>query len=335
MENKDKQYCPDTDIMRILCSFLVVLLHTVTYSSGIGRMDEKTAHIINVLCRGSLPVFIMVSGRYMLDKDRTFSQVIRKSVRTLCIMLAASLVYLCFGCVFCGFRPQGIAQIAEYLLTEPVHLWYMYTAVCLYIFTPFIRVFIKNASERCIRAAIAVCLFLGSAVYIPLSYGDFYILEKIAAKCHMDFQTAFIGCYMLGFYMYRYRVSRICGYIIYAAGTAASAAALLPESDMLISFFAPNVLAQSAALFLGVKELCARIRINGAAARTLHRLSGCTMFVYLFHPLVLRLAVPHTTRMLGGAAAVLLALAVSAVCAVCPACLSAIRGNADMRTSDD
>lgn len=144
---------PDTDIMRILCSFLIVLLHTVTYAAELGRMEKDTAHTINVLCRCALPIFIMISGRYMLSRDRSVRDVTIKSGKTLFMMLVTSFVYLCGEYIFFGFRLSNAEDAVSYLITEPIHLWYLYASVCLYIFTPIIRVFCKE----CFKEANGIC----------------------------------------------------------------------------------------------------------------------------------------------------------------------------------
>lgn len=305
---------PDTDIMRILCSFLIVLLHTVTYAAELGRMEKDTAHTINVLCRCALPVFIMISGRYMLSRDRSVREVTIKSGKTLFMMLVTSFVYLCGEYIFFGFRLRNAEDAVSYLLTEPIHLWYLYASVCLYIFTPIIRVFVKNASKRQMEFAIAVCLFIGSILYIPLHDAKSGLLEIVISKCHIDCSTAFFGCYMLGFYFHRFKIPASAVKLLYAAGLIALIFSEAADKEAFLSFFAPNVIAQSAALFMLIQECCGKFHFKPSAKKLTFIFSGCTLWVYLFHLLVLKIFMYYTSFSFNFVSAAAAALLTCAVC---------------------
>lgn len=54
-----KQYDTDTEVMRIIAAFFVVMIH----ASGLGSFS---AVVYNSVARFSVPVFVIISGYYLL-----------------------------------------------------------------------------------------------------------------------------------------------------------------------------------------------------------------------------------------------------------------------------
>ena len=72
-------------MLRLLASFAVALLHSAAARmSGRGPRDETGAWLpclLNALCRFGVPVFVMISGRYMLASECGIRRAVRKAVR--------------------------------------------------------------------------------------------------------------------------------------------------------------------------------------------------------------------------------------------------------------
>lgn len=175
--------------------------------------------------------------------------------------------------------------------------------------------------------AIAVCFFLGSILYIPLNDTKSGLLEIVISKCHIDCSTAFFGCYMLGFYFHRFKIPALAVKLLYAVGLIALIFSEAADNEAFLSFFALNVIAQSAALFMLIQECCGKFHFKPSAKKLTFIFSGCTLWVYLFHLLVLKIFMYYTSfsfNFVSAAAAALLtyavciaaALAFSSFCAV-------------------
>ena len=52
----------DADVMRVLAAFFVVVIHVAASSGGV---------VYNCIARFSVPVFVILSGRYMLARKRS------------------------------------------------------------------------------------------------------------------------------------------------------------------------------------------------------------------------------------------------------------------------
>jgi surface polysaccharide O-acyltransferase-like enzyme len=120
----------------------------------------------------------------------------------------------------------------------------------------------------------------------------------IISNTKAPYTLGFIFLYLLGAYLHKYGIgSKFCRLLLYAGGLLGVVVTifgtwLLPgfglPSDLLISFFAPNVMVSAAAFFVFIQQFCSAVPAMPQTLRGfIHKLAGCTMGVYVIHPLVL------------------------------------------------
>lgn len=294
----DKSYDIDTALMRVIASFFVVLIH----SSGIQTVSQI---LCNSVSRFSVPVFVMVSGYYMLSHQPDTRKIVRKSIRLFVLMIAWSGFYYCYD-VICNQRaPSGLIDLLQYLFTQPVHLWYLYAAITLYLFTPILYIFCKNAAYKDWCYALGLTFFFGSLVIIALRSGVFPVLTTIVDKMKVPYTLGFIFLYLLGGFFRKYgigrRDTRLLLYLLGLLGIAATfIGTLLAKkyglpNDLFFSFFAPNVIASAAAFFVFVKQFWGAHPIQSRPIQGfLRRLGDATLGIYLLHPVFAMILQKHT-----------------------------------------
>lgn len=284
-------YDSDTDIMRIVAAFFVVMIHVSGISSKAGIFYDSIA-------RFSVPVFVIISGYYMLAHRTSGGSIAKKCVRLLLVMAAWSGIYFGYG-LYVGSRSySGVADMLTYILTEPMHLWYMYAAAVLYLFTPLLYVFCENASKKEYLYALMITFIFGSVAATALRFGCFPLLAAIIDKMKVAYMLGFVCLYLFGGYVRKHGVSEArTRAVLYACGVLGAAATFLGtlalsvssfNADLLLSFFAPNVVAAGAAFFVFIKQLYMRFPLKSETSRAvLHEVAGCTLGIYLLHPLVM------------------------------------------------
>ena len=335
--------------MRIIAAFFVVMIHVSGIASRAGIFYDSIA-------RFSVPVFVIISGYYMLARPVSCGRAFQKAGRLILLMLIWAAIYLAYGLYTGGFEFTGLtaaarlSEAAAFLFTRPVHLWYMYAAAALYIFTPCLYVFCKNATKAEYIYGLCLCFVLGCVVTTALRSGQLPLFSEIMDKSKAPYLLGFIFLYLFGGYIGKYgrpqaklrRVFYILGILgvlatIFGtlvltgfAGEGSGAAGLgkfwqpaafaeaIP-ADLLLSFFAPNVVLAATAFFLALKKAPRSFRGEGdgsgaelcgeAAGKStlrlrsmLHELSGCTLGIYLMHPLILRILQDFTSVFSGLAA---------------------------------
>lgn len=282
----------DTDLMRIVAAYFVVLLHCASDSAAVSVF-------YNGISRFSVPVFVLISGYYMLHRQRAVGTLLRKAAQMLGLMVLCSLLYYGYERITGARSFQGLGGMLRYLLTEPVHLWYLSAAAALYAMTPVLYVFCQHTSKALYEYALFFCFFFGCVITTLLRTDRFELLELFMDQTKLPSLLGFVFLYLAGGYFDRYALSRAgtricCGLGIAGTLVTAAGAQLLCRmghgTEVLTSFFAPNVALSGVAFFLGMQMLLRRYSIQSApAAAVIHGTAGLTLAVYLLHPMMLSL----------------------------------------------
>lgn len=275
----------DTNIMRIVAAFFVVLLHSVGESDGANL-------VISCICRFSVPVFVLISGRYLLHGERKLGYFLRKSLHFLLLILCWSAIFYIYHRII-GTLPD--VSLPVYLLTQPIHLWYLWMIACLYLLTPILSVFVNSAKKEIFIYALVITALLGSPLTVMLRSGRFELLAELMDKTKLPTQLGFIFLFLLGDYLQRYepKLPFAAWLAIFAAGTGFTIAGTLYLSRggtadyLLLSFFSPGAMAAAVGFFGMCEKLFREKEISAARSARIGALASATLGVYLMHPLIL------------------------------------------------
>jgi len=255
----------DADTMRIISSFFVVMLHAASANTAadVYSCEFIVPCFFNAISRFSVPVFVMISGRFMLAKEPDIRWCIKKAFRTVILLLLWGTAYWIYGLFAKGFESVSFQSAVIQILTQPVHLWFFYAITALYLFTPILAVFAQNSSKRQIEYALVLTFIFGSIITILLRTAHAKLLAIIIEKMKIGYTLGFVWCYLLGYYIYHFDIQIKLRYL-YITGVICTAATFLGTvflsqlagcpNDFLLSFFAPNVLLSSAVFFWAVKQ---------------------------------------------------------------------------------
>ena len=290
MAEKPRSFDSDIDLMRLLAAYFVVVIHAT------GAVTPGSA-LLTSLARFSVPLFVIISGYFMLRRPPEGRALANRILRLLALMLFWSAIYYLYFRL-CGQPYAGLRAAAVYLLTQPVHLWYLYAAAVLYLFTPVFFVFAENAGRRLWQYCLALCFFFGAVVTMLLRTGWFPTLALIVDKMKLPYLLGFPFLYLLGGYVYRFSLSprsRRMIYLLGALGAAATAAAewlLCRRTGVLdplpLSFFSPGAILPAMAVFTALHYGLQKRPLRGEGTKAaLHEAAGCTLGAYLVHPLLL------------------------------------------------
>lgn len=284
------------DRLRLLACFGVVMLHS-SYGAGIGDLA------LNALFRFSVPVFVIVSGYFLLSGP--VSNIWGKIFRLFLKMVLCSGIYLLYSLHRGNPLPD---QPLRYLLTEPIHLWYLYATMGLYLLTPALLPFVRSADEKEYRYALAVCFLLGCCAVTLVRLDRFPLLAAVLDKSKLPDMLGFTGLYLLGGYFRKFGICRRHRWLgLWAVCSGMSiAASRTSDAGILLSFLSPNVVLSGCACFAVFMMLP---DVSARRQRPLRSAAECTMGVYLFHELICALITPHlglSRQLLGGVPAMAL-----------------------------
>jgi len=271
----------DTNLIRIIACFFVVMLHCCYPATEVGQF-------LRAFSSFSVPIFLMISGHYMLESKQSAMRLGGKVVKFGLILLGCSAAYFGLELLLELRTYAGVGGLIRYLLTEPIHLWYLYAIGLLYAITPLLRVFHRNASRGEYRYALLLTFLLGSLLFVAMRAELSPTLAKIVDKMKVDYTCGYVFCYLFGGYCRKFGtqcrrtltfvgvvalIATAVGYVLYSGERA----------NLLISYFFPGVLLGAAGIYVGLRGLLGRFKPRWG----LNTLADATFGIYLWHPAVI------------------------------------------------
>lgn len=159
--NKQADKQVGISLLRILATLLVLGFHAVTILDGrketFGTTAEQLVYVaaIRHMMNWHVPVFFMISGALLLDRDRKLTPAIcmkRYALRMLLALAVFGIPYACMSLVF-ETRSFSLGMIWQAILNTVNgdnwdHMWFLYTMTGVYLFLPLLKRFTDNADRK-------------------------------------------------------------------------------------------------------------------------------------------------------------------------------------------
>ncbi len=289
-----------SDFLRCLATLAVVTLHCAGATLAACDPGSRTflgLNILDGLCRWAVPMFVMLSGMFLLDPERDMS---RK--KWLAHLGRLTLAILIWGFFYALWDARAAHFGAEWLLEGLIsmvtgrlhyHLWFLPMLLGLYLLIPPLRALVRGSSRRTLWYAVA--LWGVVAVTLPTLFALVPGLPGGPWLGLLDLRSVagYPGFFLLGYLLKTCNPSRrqegavyllgVLGAVVTVWGTQALSQADGAFRDVLYGYLTPNALFIAAALFL----LARRLELGKGVIWG--KLSGLTFGVYLLHPFFLEL----------------------------------------------
>ncbi len=307
MEEKKRLIYPDA--LRIISIFAVIVLHAVGELWGLIPIQSKswvTLTIIDSLFRFAVPVFVMVSGAFMLspEKNRGIKDLYSKNIlRIVTSFIFWSLIYLVYHQTSDYLADKSSYEfdfkaILNSFLAGEYHLWFMYMIVGLYVATPIIRKLVEKKStiHYFLMIWFAFCLGVNFIKLIP-NVGSYAYTTLGLFK--ISVAVEFSGYYVLGYYLHNYEIKKpikILTYVLAALGTIGMALVTVYtsfKSDQNVTkyfdYLIPTTAIQSIAVFFFVQSIFKRKVFLPKTQKAIYILSKISFGVYLSHLIIMKI----------------------------------------------
>lgn len=294
------------DFLRVTATLAVVFLHL----SG-GWIDQApvtsgawmACNTYDSLVRWCVPVFVMLSGMFLLDPKRSFTlwDLLRHALRVAVPLLVWSVVYGAAALLLKGtFSLPAMASALQSILWGKLHyhLWFLPMILGLYLVTPVLRSFVKGASRSDFHYFFLLTFLVTFLLPILLKLRPSQTVSSWLNQLDITLVLGYVGYYVAGYYLRTFDLPRPARILIYGLGLTGAAATvwgtdLLSRqsgaSDFtLYSYLSPNVLVMAAALFVLCRYWVGE-RMGEGLARFLPGLSSITFGIYLCHDLFIML----------------------------------------------
>ena len=287
------------DALRILAAFMVILIHI---SAGywleypVTDIHWKTVNFYDSLCRPAVPLFLMISGMFLLRPEKKLDGKIlwnKYCKRILLLYLVWAGFYATWRDVFWNLiRGREIFwdQVLLNFFRGHYHLWYLVMLFGIYLILPFLR---KIAEDRKLLEYFLL-LTLAMTVLFPMIRSEY--LDAMKPNLYFYFTLGFPGYFLAGYYFSRYPLSGTWRRLLYLGGILGAfftyyGTKLWSESvgtpADCYSPFLPNVVLMSIGLFLFFQKETGTSR--PFLAKWIPYIGSTTLGVYLIHPFFLSL----------------------------------------------
>lgn len=202
------------DLIKVVAVLAVILTHI---SAGfVGYYETSSVefifgNIFDSISRLGVPLFVMVSGSLMLDKERniTVKKILFKYVKNIALLLIFwSLLYtIAFNIIlpiYYGNKINIETVISGFVLGHS-HLWYLYMIIGLYLITPFLRLFVNEEHKSLVLLFIVISLAVQFTIPVlnglAMIRSEFTLLIKLINKFELHFFFGYTTYYLTGWYL--------------------------------------------------------------------------------------------------------------------------------------
>lgn len=297
------------DLLRILATFVVILFHVCT-DRWYGCFDEPSEwYVLNFFVAGlrwCVPMFFMLSGMNFLDpnKNISYKKLFTKYIpHILCALAFWSIFYksLAVGTNYVlGLKPVTGEDVSRaftaFLFEIPwFHLWFLYPLIGMYVLTPALRVFTKNASNK--DYIYLLSLYFIFAWFLPVLYP--MLGGRIAIG--VDGLAPYVGYFIAGYFFATYDFTRTQRKVLYTIGGSLLALTVFGHIALCLdagkSIYQPffqyqsfNIGLVTFFLFVLVKNVVNnsdKIKAKLQDNKFITLLSNCSFGIYLSHAIFL------------------------------------------------
>ncbi len=280
------------DYLKIIAAFAVVMTHIASIGwQALPVQDGQwfITSVYEIATRFCVPIFFLCSGAILLNPNKIIStsRLIRRYIiKTVCIAIGVSVLYVGCECVFAGW--MGFRAFFSSVASGPYFIWYLWALVCLYILTPFLKKLVED--QRMLTGLILVFLFfvIGKSTANTMFPGSPFTLWMNEFLLFSD-EAEGIFYYLLGAWLVSHKFSRSLSFVIYIAGAICLVLAIVfnyqyslingwdlyyvNRGNILIAIF-------SVAVFELFRQVFSESRIGKLGSWIV----SCGLMIYLIHP---------------------------------------------------
>ncbi|WP_158618375.1 acyltransferase [Candidimonas sp. SYP-B2681] len=293
------------DTARIGACFMVIVLHVAATQFHVFDGQWWASNFYDSLTRSCVPIFLMVSGVLLLNKQEGLPAFFTKRfARILPPLLFWSLFYMMWN-TSQGTDYGGWIEWLKTLASGPVvyHLWYLYAILGIYLFVPFLRNIWLTSTRSEKRLFLAFWMLVsGLPIVQTVMDIDLDLMETYGLGSFFGLiGYLFLGAYVLEVYQERSLKNRYWWgsaglFIVFSAMTMMATFVYSRHMEapdaLFYDYLSPLVMAASVCIFNVLYGLGVKLRPYSGI---LSRLSACTFGVYCIHIFIL----DRTTAVVG------------------------------------
>ena len=180
------------DVLRTISMIMVITIHVSNvYCRNFDIISSNSyliSLIFNTISRISVPLFFMISGALLLNRNFSKTKYLNRLIKYLILIFAWDIIYLFWEYFFLDIDYDQLFRL--FFTPYRAHLWFLYSILVIYAVQPILKITLTKANK-----GIKVILFL---IWFLLSTLSMY--SNVIAKYFTIF--SYIGYFCIGKYLY-------------------------------------------------------------------------------------------------------------------------------------
>lgn len=282
------------DTLRTIATFLVIAIHIYAPFLGNNVLTYNNAsfwlsNFIDSFSRIAVPIFVMISGYFLLGKTESLNSFFNKRVNKILIPI-----------IFWSFFYSIYNQFGGILKTKSInlelifdgiikgkpyyHLWYVFMLLGLYALTPLLNIVIKSIKYGRLKQLTIILLLIGFSIN---SFNFYYKVEPM----FLLWPFSYVGYFLMGYFIKASKISFSNTTLIWIFLVSSLMTFILSfgtffyfKSFYFYEYSSPFVIISSISFF----KLFTQLKIN---ENYFSKLSNYSFGVYLIHAFVLHVLI--------------------------------------------
>jgi len=310
LQPKKKKRLYWADCARIFAMCCIILLHSASFDCEMKvKSDKDKAWIIvcfyNCITRFGVPMFVLLSGTFILDPSKKFSfkKLLRHNIlRLVTAFMFWSTVNAINNLINAQEKPKSyVKEFIKMFIVGEEYLWFIFMIIGCYLIAPFLRLFSDDVKLS--RYFLGLCVFFGSLVpTLSNLFGGFKYdeikneIDLWNARWHFHFTLEFVGYFVAGYHFVKHVniKSASVRYFLYLLGLIDVAFIVFVTYTLEAHYIngyshhvrGTNTLTiafYSIILFIFFKYEIGRIQFSDKAIKVISKWSSLTFGMYLSH----------------------------------------------------
>jgi len=200
------------DCARIFSMFGIILLHSAGYGCEKTLLKRKDSNVMiicfyNCMTRFGVPMFVLLSGTFILDPSKTFS--FKKLFRHNILRLATAFAFWSSINALINiflYKKNKPSEFLKIFVVGEEYLWFIFMIIGCYLISPFLRLFSDDVTLA--RYFLGLCVFWGSLIPTLKNIFISYHLKEAqdelniwTSRWHYHFTLEFVGYFVAGYHI--------------------------------------------------------------------------------------------------------------------------------------
>ena len=279
-------------VFTVLCAIMLLLSQQCQELAAAGSGTWQVLSVYEGLTSWTVPALFMLWGMFALEGGKP-----QVSAALLGLALPAFFLLVFWGAAYAvashllgggGLSWGGVwaALVSAARGDTYFHLWVLYPLIGLYLVHPVIHRFTSSASRGELRYFLALCLLFASLLPLWTAFRPDSAAAGLLERLRVHLVLGWVGCYVGGWYLRHFEISRIAEYVLYILGAVGLALSVAtPFSAPSLRHCTDLNVVLTAAAFCALFRYVLGISEERSRRRAVSQIGSYAFGVYLVHQL--------------------------------------------------